>query len=187
MAHRNDEWLKTAYPKYLSKLVNYLRRFVGDKQVAEDLAHDAFIRVWEAPNFDHTGKAQGYLFTTARRLARDRGQLHSVARTNAEVEVTEMPDEQSAVEQQAMTAEELETISAAIKRLPQRRQRVLLLSAFYGYSGQEIADHLGISRATVHRELARAIESVHIAKGLVETEKARRGTITHQRDADSGT
>lgn len=189
MSRKNDEWFEAAYPKCLDALKKYLRRFVGSREAAEDLAHDAFLRVWTAPNFDQTRLTQGYLFTTARNLARDRNNLHRVARTDAAAEIAEIPDEQTSVEQQAMTAEEFETICRAMNRLPERRQRVLVLSAFFGFSGQDIADHLKISRATVHRELGRAIETVHAARALIECEKTSRNAraIARAGDGDSGT
>ena len=189
MSRKNDEWFEATYPKCLDALKKYLRRFVGSRETAEDLAHDAFLRVWTAPNFDQSRLTQGYLFTTARNLAWDRSKLHRVARMDAAVEVTDMPDEQASVEQQAMTAEEFETICRAMNRLPERRQQVLVLSAFFGFSGQDIADHLRISRTTVHRELGRAIETVHAARALIEAEKASRNAqvIALDRDGDSGT
>ena len=87
-----------------------------------------------------------------------------------------------------MTAEEFETICRAMHRLPERRQKVLVLSAFFGFSGQDIADHLEISRTTVHRELGRAIETVNAARALIESEKASRGArvVALKRDGDSG-
>lgn len=189
MSRKNDEWFELTYAKCLDALKKYLRRFVGSREAAEDLAHDAFLRVWTAPNFDRDRLTQGYLFTTARNLALDRNRLHRVARTDAAVEVTEMPDEHASVERQAMTAEEFETICRAMDRLPERRQQVLVLSAFFGFSGQDIADHLDVSRATVHRELVRAIEAVHAARALIEAEKVRRNArvIPLERDADGGT
>ncbi len=175
MPRNNDDWFKAVYPSCIEPLRKYLRRFVGSREEAEDLAHDAFLRVWAAPNFDQGRKRQGYLFATARNLALDWNKAHHVAKSDPVDTLPELSDDQSSVEREAMTAEEFQTLSRAMSRLPERRRDVLMLRAFLDYSCQEIADHLNISRTTVHRELARAIESIHSARTLIESEKKRNG------------
>ena len=63
-----------------------------------------------------------------------------------------------------MGDDEFELLSVAISRLTPQRQKVLILRAFYEYSNQQIADKLGISLRTVHRDLARALEAIHAAR-----------------------
>lgn len=176
MPRNNDDWFKAAYPKCLESLKKYLRRFVGSQEEAEDLAHDAFLRVWAAPNFDRGWETQGYLFATARNLALDWNKAHHVAKSDSVDEVPEIADNRASVERDAMTAEEFRTLSKVMSRLPERRRDVLMLRAFFEYSCQEIADHLNISRTTVHRELGRAIGTIHAASKLVESEKKRNGS-----------
>ena len=175
MPRKNDDWLKTAYPNCLESLKKYLQRFVSSREEAEDLAHDAFLRVWAAPNFDPSREAQGYLFATARNLALDWNKAHHVAKSDSLDAVPEIADNRASVERDAMTAEEFQTLSKAMSRLPERRRDVLMLRAFFEYSCQEIADHLKISRTTVHRELASAIGMIHAARKLIEAEKKRNG------------
>lgn len=186
MERKKDVWLKEAYTKYFDSLISYVRRFVVSSHAAEDLAHDAFLRVYTSENFDEIRKPQNYLFRTARNIALDGNSRHCVAKTDSAAEVADIVDERVSVEREAMTAQEYATIRAAMSRLPERRQQVLVLSAFFEYSGQEIADHLNISRATVHRELGRAIEAVNAAKSLLESEKVRNRAqvIALERDGD---
>ena len=173
MSRNNDDWFKAAYPECIESLKKYLRRFVGSREAAEDLAHDAFLRVWAAPNFDLGRERQGYLFVTARNLALDWNKAHHIAKSDSVEEVPEIADDGSSVERQAMTAEEFRMLSKAMSRLPERRRDVLMLRAFFEYSCQEIADHLKISRTTVHRELGRAIGTIHAARKLIEAERER--------------
>lgn len=175
MPPNNDDWFEAAYPRCIDSLRKYLRRFVGSREEAEDLAHDAFLRVWAAPNFDRGRETQGYLFATARNLALDWNKAHHVAKSDPVDTLPDLPDDGSSVEQDAMTAEEFRTLSKAMSRLPERRRDVLMLRAFFDYSCQEIADQLKISRTTVHRELARAIGTIHAARTLIESERKRNG------------
>lgn len=172
MLRKKDDWFKAAYPDCLQPLRNYLRRFVGSAEAAEDLAHDAFLRVYSAPDFEQIRSPHGYLFRTARNLALNVANQHSVAKTEAVEEVEQFADEDASVEHQAMTAEEFNLLCVAIGRLTPQRRRVLTLRAIYEYSCREIADTLGISTRTVHRDLAAALEAVHAARATIEADEA---------------
>lgn len=171
MPRRRDDWFKAAYPDCLEPLCRYLRRFVGSAEAAEDLAHDAFLRVYTAPDFDDIQSPRGYLFRTARNLALNVSSRHDIVRTEAVEEVALFADESASVERQAMTDEEFDLLCVAIARLSPQRRKVLTLKTFYGYSCQQVAETLHISVRTVHRELARALETVHAARKSIEVEQ----------------
>ncbi|HLT92345.1 MAG TPA: sigma-70 family RNA polymerase sigma factor [Woeseiaceae bacterium] len=171
MARRRDDWFKAAYPDCLAPLCRYLERFVGSPEMAEDLAHDAFLRVYTAPDFDEIRSPRGYLFRTARNLALNFATRHGLARTEPMREVACLVDEDTSVEHQAITEEELDLLCVAIARLSPQRRKVLTLRIFYDYSCQQIADRLGVSLRTVHRDLARALEAVHAARKSMESGK----------------
>ena len=170
--NRIDAWLNAAYAECIEPLRKYLRRIVGSPETAEDLAHDAFLRVYTAKNFDEKHPSQGYLFIAARNLALSRKTLHSVAKTDTVEEIADIRDEQGSVEQQVMTTEEFDVLCKAMARLTPQQNDVLTLYAFFGHTYQEIADHLKVSKATVHREMSRALETVHAAQKQIEGEKA---------------
>lgn len=172
MTRKNDDWFRAAYPDCLQPLRNYLRRFVGSTETAEDLAHDAFLRVYTAPDFEQIRSPRSYLFRTARNLALNVANHHCVSRTEAVEEVEQFVDEGTSVERETMTAEEFNLLCVAIGRLTPQRRRVLTLRSIYEYSCKEIADTLGISTRTVHRDLAAALETVHAARETIEANQA---------------
>jgi RNA polymerase sigma-70 factor (ECF subfamily) len=170
MSRKKDDWFRTTYPDCLKPLCNYLRRFLSSAEAAEDVAHDAFLRVYTAPDFEQIRSPRGYLFRTARNLALNVVNQHGVAKTETVEEVAQFADEGASVEREAMTAEEFDMLCVAIGRLAPQRRRVLTLRAIYDYSCGEIADRLGISRRTVHRDLAAALEVVHAARETIESD-----------------
>lgn len=172
MPREKDDWFRIAYPDFLGPLCKYLRRFVGSQEAAEDLAHDAFLRVYTAPDFEQIRSPRGYLFRTARNLALNVASHQEVAKTDAVEEVARFVDEGASVERQAMTTEEFDMLCVAISRLTPQRRQVLTLRAFYECSCQEIAEKLQISTRTVHRDLARALEAVHAARVSIESDRA---------------
>jgi RNA polymerase sigma factor (sigma-70 family) len=172
MPRNKDEWFRTAYPDYLRPLRNYLRRFVGSAEAAEDVAHDAFLQVYNTPDFEQIRSPRGYLFRTARNLALNVSNQHGFAKTDPVDKVAHFVDESASVEHQAMTAEEFDILCVAIARLTPQRRQVLTLRIFYECSCQEIAARLEISTRTVHRDLARGLETVHAARESIESDKA---------------
>jgi len=50
-------------------LRRYLARMLGDPGDAEDLAHDAYVRIYKSTDVESVDQPKAYLFTTARRLA----------------------------------------------------------------------------------------------------------------------
>jgi len=60
------------YDKNYTYLVNYLLLLVNDLSIAEDLAHDIFLRVYRSKNTDITGqKFRNYIRKAARNIAID--------------------------------------------------------------------------------------------------------------------
>lgn len=155
-SYTRDDWLISAYAECIDSLTKYLRRLVGSRETAEDLAHDAFLRVYTAKNFDQNRSAQGYLFTTARNLALTRNGCHRVTR-QSESTPYDIRDDRASVERDVLAEQEFAALEAAMTNLPRQQQDVLAMYAV-GRTYQDIADQLGISKATVHREMARALE-----------------------------
>lgn len=159
---RND-WLTTAYAECIDSLIKYLRKFVGSRQTAEDLAHDAFVRVYTAKNFDQDRCPEGYLFTAARNLALTRNGCHRVTRTEAMEKPEGIRDDRASVERDVLLEQELDALQAAMAYLTPQQYDVVSLYAV-GRTYQSIADELGISKPTVHREMARALETLAAAR-----------------------
>lgn len=172
MPRDRDDWFKTAYPDFLDPLCRYLRRFVTSAEAAEDVAHDAFLRVYTAPDFEQIRSPRGYLFRTARNLALNARSQHGVARTDRVEKIAQLVDEDASVEREAMTAEEFDILCVVMARLTPQRRQVLTLRTFYECSCREIAVRLGICTRTVYRDLARALEAVHAARESINSDNA---------------
>lgn len=56
--------------RHKDAVVNYLTRLTGDRDRAEDLAQETFVRLWQAPRYDEQGKLLPFLFRIATNLVR---------------------------------------------------------------------------------------------------------------------
>jgi RNA polymerase sigma-70 factor (ECF subfamily) len=138
------------------RLSRILRRITGSADVAEDIVHDAFVKLSSrqiAPS------DIGLLVRTAQNLARDMRRAERV-RTAYAVGVTSdqgyvgeaLPDEAMAARQ------ELADLFEALKSLPERTQRIFLLSKIDELSYPQIAAKLDVSVSTVEKDMVVALE-----------------------------
>ena len=147
-------WAK-AYQRNIGKMVGVCYRYVGDWQVAEDLAQDAFLHAIEKSDTYHAwGSFEGWL----RKIAVNEALMYlrnrpEMVEMEEKMAVTDETDNKSQEIQAAFTQEELlETIS----KLPVKQRTVFNLYAVEHYSHAKIAETLGISVANSKVLLSRA-------------------------------
>ena len=138
------------YRQTVGPLRRFLRRMLRDEAEAEDVAHDAYMRVYPTVQNDTAQKPEALLYTTARRLAINRIKRRTIApiaRENVLIDHSAAP--QPGVVQQVIARQELQRVEQAIANLPEGCRAVLLLRKVELLSHQEIASRLGIAVSTV--------------------------------------
>lgn len=147
------------YRATLAPLRRYLARLLGSRTDAQDVAHDAYSKVYKTMADKPVGQPQGLLFTTARNLAIN--QLRRRARSpvqGAPADIIELsPTQAPGVVREVMARQEWAATEAAISRLPLGCRAVFLLCRFEGLTHPLAAARLGISRKTVEKQHARAL------------------------------
>ncbi|SDJ68491.1 RNA polymerase sigma factor [Billgrantia gudaonensis] len=139
-----------------SRLIKRIDRLVNDEAVAEDLAQDAFVKLWRRDA--ERESSPGLLHLTAHNLAMD----HLRAR---QVRLRHRQDERAADEGQAdpgpeavaETLESWERLMAMLEALPARARRVFLLNRVEGETYAAIARRLNVSVSTVEKDMMQAM------------------------------
>jgi RNA polymerase sigma factor (sigma-70 family) len=138
------------------RIVRLIGRLVRCRATAEDLAQDAFLRLWGRAL---AGDSRSLLFRTAQNLAIDHLRSGLVRTRHAEAVRREAPPSRAPAPDEAAAArQEIESLLEALRTLPGRAQRVFLLNRLDGLSYAEIADGLGVSVSTVEKDMIRALE-----------------------------
>ena len=146
------------YRTTLAPLRRYLARMLGSATEAQDVAHDAYLRVFPKVQDQSAVSPEALLYTTARRLAFNRLKRRRIAPFAAgELEAERTASPTPGVVQQVMARQELQQLEQAIAQLPEGCRAVLLLRKIELLSHQEIADRLGIAVSTVEKQHARAL------------------------------
>lgn len=146
------------YRTTVTPLRRHLTRILGNTTEAQDIAHDAYLRVYPAVQKQTAEKPEALLYTTARRLAFNRLKRRRIAPfATAEADLEGAPAAAPGVAQQVMARQELQQLEQAIAALPEGCRAVLLLRKLEMLSHQEIANRLGIAISTVEKQHARAL------------------------------
>lgn len=153
------------YRATVSPLRRYLARMLGNPADAQDLAHDAYARVYQAMDDQHVAQPKAFLFTTARRLALNQIQRRKIAPVReSDGKVIELaPSPAPGVEQVVMARQEWARLERAIAALPEGCRTVLLLCKVEHLSHAEIGARLGIAISTVEKQHARALRLLRAA------------------------
>lgn len=152
------------YHATIAPLRRYLARMLGNTAEAQDIAHDAHVRVYPSMTEKAPEKPEALLYTTARRLAINRLKRRSIApftreAANEETSASSAPG----VAQQVIARQELQLLEKAIAALPEGCRTVLLLRKVELLSHKEIAERLGIAVSTVEKQHARALRLLRAA------------------------
>lgn len=184
---RDPETIRELYRRYAKGIYNYASRLVGDRQWAEEILQETFLRAWtRAETFREGARASTWLYRIAMNLCYDH--LRS-PRNRPKASLSEPFDRDGGGGGQAaaLTApdgipadlvEELETkriVREAVSELPERERTVLVLRHFHGLKFREIAEATGLTSRTVQNCLRRAREKLGfslVRKGLAP-EKAK--------------
>jgi len=138
----------TAYRDDLQRFGYWLTR---DRDVAQDLVQETFLRAWRSIDRLHSVEAaKSWLITILRRENARR--FERIQPQYSDVPTEALP----AARTEYDTSTEAFVLRRALERLPEDYRDPLILQVIHGYSQKEIAAHLGISVAGAGTRLFRA-------------------------------
>lgn len=142
------------FDQHYPALVRYCHRLTGDGDVAEDIAQESLVRMFDRQVTGSDIGMKAWLFKTATHLVRDRYRVES----NRARLLTQHPVQPSGPESPVLRLERAETRAQARAALDALapRDREILLMRYSGFSYREIAEAIDVAATSVGTLLARA-------------------------------
>ncbi|WP_158280740.1 RNA polymerase sigma-70 factor [Pararcticibacter amylolyticus] len=146
-----------------SRLIKFGLFYVHQKEVAEEIVSDVFVKVWtQRQDLKHVRKAETYLFISVKNLALNHikkfSSIHIVALEDSTLHLvdTHCPD----VEMEKR--ELIFKLNQAIDSLPRQCRIIFRLVKDDGMKYKDVALILGISQRTVQTQLFRAMKKLNL-------------------------
>jgi RNA polymerase sigma-70 factor (sigma-E family) len=162
-----DAFVVALFAEHGRSLVRLARLFVDDRNAAEDLVQEAFIRLARnAGRVREPARAPAYLRSIVLNLARDQNRRGLVSmRHRSALAIGHVVSD----EDELVLREDQRQVIDALRELPVRQRTCLVLRYYDELGPDEIADALGISRNSVKTHLQRGLAALEerLAAGVV--------------------
>ncbi len=168
----DEETYISLFREYYVSLCAYSRRYVGRKDIAEEIVSETFLKIWETrETLQITASIKAYLFQAVcnnslnylRKLKKDLVLDEYFLKTASEnIGFATVIDE---IEEQSLILESInEKIEEAVRLLPEQQQKVFRLKRYEGKKNKEVAEILGLSVKTIEMHLSKA--TLNLRKNL---------------------
>lgn len=144
-----------AFDLYFRNLRNFLYFKTAQPQLAEDIAQDAFVKLWETRDKIDKSSLKSYLFTIGNNLA-----INQLKRDQLKFKFLNLQTRGKDVKspEYLMEMQEFDQkLQDALARIPDGAREVFLMNRIDGLKYREIADMLGLSMKAVEKRMSRAL------------------------------
>jgi RNA polymerase sigma factor (sigma-70 family) len=175
VGNREPGAVREIVTRKLPRIVALAARMLGDRAEADDVAQEAFLRIWNIAPRWRPGEARfdTWLHRVTLNLCYDRLRKHREI-SLADDELPEQADAAPLPDQRLDAASESSRIERALARLPARQREALVLQYYQDLSNAESAALMGISVEALESLLARARRGLKIALAADDRNKESR-------------
>jgi RNA polymerase sigma-70 factor, ECF subfamily len=160
--------------RHRKAVFNFILRYVGDKETAEDLLQETFMRVIKgADAYKRQAKFTTWLYTIARNLCVDQTRRRK-HRKHASLDAPMGSDEDSgtlldvvasgemASDRKSVNKQLYQRLQGAIGALSEEQREVFLMREFLDMPFKQIADVVGVPENTVKSRMRYALEKLRL-------------------------
>jgi RNA polymerase sigma-70 factor (ECF subfamily) len=145
------------FERYHKKIFNFLARMTMDRELAEDLTQNVFLRMIKYRNSYKDGlKFQSWIYQVARNVFSDHYQAHKNKYADF-VDVEKVSDYMPDEEESHSMEEKERLLHRSLNRLPEEQRELLVLTRFQHMKYEEVAQIMDTSVANIKVKVHRAI------------------------------
>jgi RNA polymerase sigma-70 factor (ECF subfamily) len=153
---------ETLFYRHYDRVYGLLFRLIGNRQEAEDVTQEVFIRLYRQP---FEGRREHNLNAWLYRVATNMGYNHIRGRkrrwSRNRLLVPDTSEKQGDPAEEAAASETRERVRAVLAQLPERQTQLLLMRQM-GFSYAELADIIGVAPGSIGTLLARAADAFRV-------------------------
>ncbi|WP_300733329.1 sigma-70 family RNA polymerase sigma factor [Pseudomonas sp.] len=154
MTHKTPR--RPGFFDYYEELIGTWTRRLRNRQQAQDLTHDTFVRVLESKS-EAVEQPRAYLHQMARNIAIDGFRREELRDAKEKAGVPPSSSETGDPEQYMRAIELAESVERALQELPLNCRKVFVWQKLEGLSQAEIAERLGLSKNMVEKYMIRTL------------------------------
>ena len=151
--------LDSLFKEYYDRLVYFSIQFVKDKDQAQDIVQDSFIKYWNQREMVMSNRIaiKNFLYSTVRNASLNVIRHEKVKEGYIQEQGSAEPEEPAVIDA-IIAAEVISKIHAAVQSLPESHRQISVMGYFDGKKNNEIADELNMSVNTVKKQKQRALQ-----------------------------
>lgn len=165
LAKGNNLGFSSLYNRYANSLFNYGMHLCYNRELVKDCIQELFTWLWrKRSELREVDSVKYYLFKSFRNIL--------IKAINKDRKFTEEPDENQFLEQSASKEDELiakdsensqkARITSALGKITKRQREIVVLRFFNEMSYAEISAMMGISTASAHNLLSKALQAMKV-------------------------
>ncbi|WP_110651167.1 RNA polymerase sigma factor [Salinicola peritrichatus] len=145
------------YRQYQPELLGFLSRQLGCRELAADLCHEVYLRLFNAPRKSEPDNPRAYLFRIARNLLIDQRRRQAPELIAIETLEPMLACPRACPETAICDQQCAHRLGETLSRLPERLRRALVWHRLEGLTQREIGERLGVSERMAGRYIAQAV------------------------------
>lgn len=166
--------LDTLVDRYWTSLVTYAARFLPNWDVADDIAQETFIRLWERrEEWKLEGSVRALLYQITRNLALDERKRLNRATSWADDRQWDAASHVPTPSEHLLATDLKAAFERCLAALPDRRREIFLNTRLHGLSYRETAEAMEIAPQTVANQLSAAVAELRYALKFFLDEQPR--------------
>ena len=145
------------FERYNKRIFNFLARMTMDRELAEDLTQNLFLRIIKYRNSYREGnKFQSWIYQVARNVFSDHYQAHKNKFSNF-VDVEKISDHMADRAEHEEQDEKEKILQRSLARLSEEQRELLVLTRFQQMKYEEVAQIMDTTVANIKVKVHRAI------------------------------
>ncbi len=154
----SKEAFKSIFDTYAAKIYAFALSYLKNEEDAEELLQDVFLKIWEIrADLDSSKNIKALLFKICINLIYDLIRRKNIELAYLDYSAKNYHSESDSTWHEVIYNDMLSNLTKLVALMPEQRKHIFKLSKEEGFSNDEIAQQLKLSKRTVENQLYRAL------------------------------